>query len=137
MEKQNIRFDAILTGYLASEKQVDIILDFIGNFKDENTLVFIDPVMADDGILYDTYDEKLCEKVKMLTKKANIITPNLTELCILCDADYNETSKENSIEKITEIAYSLLNETTKTVVVTGIKNNDEIINLIVEKTVQA
>ncbi|MBQ4573238.1 MAG: pyridoxamine kinase [Clostridia bacterium] len=132
-KKQNVHFDAILTGYLASEKQVDIILDFIENFKGENTLVFVDPIMADDGVLYDTYDEKLCEKVKVLTKKADIITPNLTELCILCGADYNEISKENNIEKITEIASSLLNKTTKTVIITGVKTGDEICNIIVEK----
>ncbi len=132
-KKQNVHFDAILTGYLASEKQVDIILDFIENFKDENTLVFVDPVMADDGILYDTYDERLCEKVKMLTKKANIITPNLTELCILCGADYNEISKEENYEKIDGLAYSLLSDTTKTVIVTGIKQEDKIVNLFVEK----
>ena len=90
--------------------------------------------MADDGVLYDTYDEQLCNKVKILTKKANVITPNLTELCILCGADFNEISKENDVEKISSLAFSLLNETTKTVVVTGIKNNDEIINLIVDKS---
>jgi len=132
-KKQNVHFDAILTGYLASKKQVDIILDFIEHFKGENTLVFVDPIMADDGVLYDTYDEKLCEKVKMLTKKADVIAPNLTELCILCGADYNEISKENNIEKITEIASSLLNETTKTVIITGVKTGDEICNIIVEK----
>ena len=131
-KKQNVHFDAILTGYLASEKQVDIILDFIENFKDENTIVFVDPVMADDGVLYDTYDEKLCEKVKTLTEKANIITPNLTELCILCGADYNEVVKNP--EYINKLASSLLTETTKTVIVTGIKSSNEISNLIVEKS---
>lgn len=130
-KKQNVQFDAILTGYLASEKQVDIILDFIDRFG-ENSLVFVDPVMADDGVLYDTYDEKLCEKVKMLTTKANIITPNLTELCILCGVDYNKISK--SPEYIGELASSLLSETTKTVIVTGIKSDAEISNLIVEKS---
>lgn len=131
-KRQNVKFDAILTGYLASEKQVDIILDFIDHFGD-NSLIFVDPVMADDGVLYDTYDEKLCDKVKMLTKKANIITPNLTELCILCNADYEEIAKENSIQKIGELASLLLNETTKTVIVTGVKNHNEITNLIIDK----
>ena len=133
-KKQNAHFDAILTGYLASEKQVDVILDFIENFKDENTLVFIDPVMADDGVMYDTYDEKLCEKVKTLTKKANIITPNLTELCILCGADYKRIARENNVAEIGNLASSLLNETTKTVIVTGVKNDSEIINLIADKS---
>ena len=131
-KNQNAQFDAILTGYLGSEKQVNIILDFIEHFG-KNSLVFVDPVMADDGVLYDTYDNALCEKVKTLTKKANIITPNLTELCILCGADYNEISNNNDIQKISNLALSLLNETTKTVVVTGIKNNYEITNLIVQQ----
>ena len=89
--------------------------------------------MADDGVLYDTYNESLCEKVKMLTKKANIITPNLTELCILCGEDYNEISKEENYHKIEHLAQSLLSDTTKTVIVTGIKQQDEIINLFVDK----
>ena len=131
-KKQNVCFDAILTGYLGSEKQVDIILDFIDHFG-KNSLTFVDPVMADDGVLYDTYDEKLCEKVKLLAKKANIITPNLTELCILCDADYNEISKEENYGKIEGLAYSLLSDTTKTVIVTGIKQKGKITNMFVQK----
>lgn len=128
-KKQNVQFNAILTGYLASENQVDIILDFINHFG-KSSLVFVDPVMADDGVLYNTYDEKLCEKVKILTKKANIITPNLTELCILCGEDYNEIIKEKTNDKICKMAKSLLSETTNTVIVTGIKDGDHISNLI-------
>lgn len=130
-KKQNVKFDAILTGYLASEKQVDIILDFIDHFG-KNSLVFVDPVMADDGVLYDTYDEKLCNKVKLLVKKANIITPNLTELCILCGEDYKKINVENNIEEISKLAQSLLSKTTKTVVVTGVKIDNEILNIIAD-----
>ncbi|MBR5247232.1 MAG: pyridoxamine kinase [Clostridia bacterium] len=131
-KKQNIKFDAILTGYLASEKQVALILDFIEHFG-KDSLVFVDPVMADDGVLYDTYNESLCERVKLLTKKANIITPNLTELCILCGTDYNEISKEENYDKIEGLAYSLLSDTTKTVIVTGIKQKGKITNMFVQK----
>ena len=132
-QKMNVSFDAILTGYMADAKQVETISNFIDDFKNQDTLVFIDPVMADDGVLYDTYDNDLCEKVIALTKKANIITPNLTELCILCGADYNEIKEENNLDKIEKIAKSLLNDTLHTVIVTGIKTNDEITNLIVDK----
>ena len=131
-KKQNAEFDAILTGYLGSEKQVDIIIDFIDHFG-KNALVFVDPVMADDGVVYDTYNDVLCEKVKALAKKANIITPNLTELCILCGADYNEISKEENYHKIEALAQSLLSDTTKTVIVTGVKTNDKIFNIIVDE----
>lgn len=131
-KKMNVKFDGILTGYLASEKQVDIILDFIENFG-ENSLIFVDPVMADDGIVYDTYTPKLCERVKKLTEKANIITPNLTELCILCGENYEEISRENDIQKISKIATSLLTDTLKTVIVTGIRKGGEIHNVTVQK----
>ena len=131
-KKQNVHFDAILTGYLGSEKQVDIILDFIDHFG-KNSLVFVDPVMADDGVLYDTYDDALCEKVKALTKKANIITPNLTELCILCGVDYSQIESKNDLEEIGNLASSLLSETTETVIVTGVKKGNDVYNVIVRK----
>ncbi len=131
-KKMNLHFDAILTGYMADSRQAEIIGNFIDEFRTEDTLVFVDPVMADDGVLYDTYDEKLCKKVKKLTEKANIITPNLTELCILCGVDYNEIIKNPAY--IGDLASSLLSETTKTVIVTGLKSDTEISNLIVEKT---
>lgn len=133
----SVKFDGILTGYLASGKQAEIICDFVEEFADSNTLVFVDPVMADDGVLYDTYDSDLCKKVKKLTEKANIIAPNLTELCILCGADYERISRENNIRKIGKIAASLLTDTLKTVIVTGVKNSDEIQNIIVDKNGEA
>ena len=132
--KLGVKFDGILTGYLTSAKQAEFIYDFVEEFADVNTLVFVDPVMADDGVLYDTYDSNLCKKVKKLTEKANIIAPNLTELCILCDADYEKVTHENSIQKTSEIAASLLTDTLKTVIVTGVKIDDEIHNIIVDKS---
>lgn len=133
-KKMGVKIDGILTGYLASEKQVEIISEFIDYFADNNTLVFVDPVMADDGVLYDTYDNELCEKVKKLTEKANIIAPNLTELCILCGADYEKISKENDLDKIAELGTSLLSERLKTVIVTGVRKDDKILNIIVDET---
>lgn len=135
--KMGVKFDGILTGYITSVKQAEIICEFVEEFADGNSLVFVDPVMADDGVLYDTYDKALCEKVKKLTKKANIITPNLTELCIICGVDYEKISRENNVREIAKIAASLLTDTLKTVIVTGVKNSDEIQNIIVDKNGEA
>ena len=51
-QKYNIEFDAIYTGYLGSKEQIDYVIDFIDNFKKDNTLIFVDPAMADKGKLY-------------------------------------------------------------------------------------
>ena len=77
----NINFDCIYSGFLGSEKQIDIVLDFVLDNKD--SLIVIDPVMGDNGILYDTFTENMCNKMKELVSIASIVTPNLTEACIL------------------------------------------------------
>ena len=52
-------FDAISTGFLGSEQQVDIVLDFIRHFKTDRNFVIVDPVMGDYGKLYRTYTKEM------------------------------------------------------------------------------
>ena len=80
-------FDAISTGFLGSEQQVDIVLDFIRHFKTDRNFVIVDPVMGDYGKLYRTYTKEMCDKMKELVHYADIITPNTTEAAILLDRD--------------------------------------------------
>ena len=79
--------------------------------------------MADDGILYDCYDDNSVSQIIALTEKADIITPNLTELCIICDENYNETiklPKEKLLDKIKAMSIEL----EQSVVTTGIHISD-------------
>ncbi len=135
--KLGVRFDGILTGYLASAEQADKLLAFLDEFKTEKTIYVCDPVMADDGRIYDTYDRALCEKIAMLAKRADVITPNLTELCILTGVSYASLTAESGaadyMQKIANVAADLLYGSVHTAVVTGIHMQDEICNLIVTK----
>lgn len=88
-EKMGQQFDGIYTGFVASEAQIDQIFHFIDTFYTSDTFLLVDPVMGDDGIKYDMFTPKLLEKMKALVREADIITPNLTELCLLTDADYD------------------------------------------------
>lgn len=137
-EKLGYRFDGILTGYIASPLQADLIASFIKKFKSENTVLLVDPVMADDGEIYGTYSNELCGKVTEIAKKADIITPNLTELCILTSANYSYiTSKENDSDYLDLIrgeAEKMLSKTLKSVIVTGVRYKGEIYNLVCEKS---
>ncbi len=136
--KMQVHFDGILTGYLASAAQADKILAFLDEFKTETTLYVCDPVMADDGRVYDTYNDALCEKIAMLAKRADVITPNLTELCILTGASFSELTARSASadynEQIAKTAAGLLHGCLHTVVVTGVCVKDEIRNLIVTKS---
>ncbi len=132
-----VRFDGILTGYLASEEQADKILRFLDEFQTADTLYLCDPVMADDGRIYDTYSPQLCRKIGALAQRANVLTPNLTELCILTDADFAalqaQSDSANYAAQIACLAGNLLSDTLHTVVVTGVCVGDEILNISVTK----
>ena len=78
-------FDCITTGFLASAAQVDIIRDFIASQKKEELLVMTDPIMADDGRLYNGVTEETVENMRQLIGVADVIVPNLTEATFLTD----------------------------------------------------
>ena len=76
-------FDCITTGFLASAEQVDIIREFIDSQRKEDLLVMTDPIMADDGKLYNGVTEETVENMRRLIGVADVIVPNLTEATFL------------------------------------------------------
>lgn len=79
------QFDCITTGFLASAAQVDIIRDFIASQRKEGLLVMTDPIMGDDGALYNGVTEETVENMRRLLGVADVIVPNLTEAEFLTD----------------------------------------------------
>jgi len=125
-EKLKLTFDCIYTGFLGSEKQIEIVENFISIFKKDNILL-VDPVMGDNGRIYPTYTDEMCVKMKKLVSGADIVTPNLTEACILSDTKFKE---HFNIDEIEEMAMKIHGLGAKQVVITGIKHNDIIGNYI-------
>ena len=131
-KKLNLEFDAITTGFLGSKEQVDIVIDFIKNFKTDKNFVLVDPVMGDNGKLYVTYTKEMCDKMKELVAYADILTPNLTELCTLLDEDF--PAGQISMDKIEEMCVRLAEMGPEHIVVTGIPfNKKQILNYIYNK----
>ena len=89
-------FRAIYTGFLGSAMQlctVEELIDRFGNVPDESgkkPLILVDPVMGDDGEMYSTYTSELCDGMRMLCHRAHVLTPNLTEACLLTDTSYRD-----------------------------------------------
>lgn len=81
-------FEAIYSGFLGSERQIDVLRAFIARFRRPNTLVLVDPVMGDHGKPYSTYTPALCQRMGVLAEQADIITPNLTEAALLLEEPY-------------------------------------------------
>ncbi len=128
--KMAMTFDGIYSGFLSTASQTDNVLHFLERFQTENTLYLTDPVLGDDGIPYPIYSDALCQGMKTLTRRANVVTPNLTELCLLANADFSKvtgySTQKDFLKKIKEVGHSLLAkaECKQTILVTGIVRYD-------------
>lgn len=146
-KKRNFRPDGIYTGFLAGDAQAEKILKFLDMFREKDTLVLVDPVMGDQGAVYGIYTKSLCEKMRMLAKCANIITPNLTEALLLLEGKAGMEERWAALSKMEESRYLREIEETgrrlierfglMSLVITGIDlmrepGNTEIGNLVVE-----
>ncbi len=89
-KQEQVIFDCVYTGFLASEQQIDVVSQFIDEFSHNKPLVLIDPVMGDDGRLYSVYTVKMQERMRKFIEKADIITPNYTEACFLLGKAYEQ-----------------------------------------------
>lgn len=89
-KKLQIDFECIYTGYLGSVEQIDLCLKYFDEYK--NALHVVDPVMGDHGKPYKMCTQDMQNRMHELVQKADIITPNLTEVSILLGEDYiNDT----------------------------------------------
>ena len=129
-EENGERFDCICAGYFASAEQIGFTLDLINKFC-ANGIVLTDPVMGDDGELYPGYDAKAIAAMKKLVSRADVITPNLTELCLLTGADYSElakaTDEDSSLRDIAALAKQIMPRLG--MIVTGIRSGGDVCSL--------
>lgn len=85
-KREKLTFDGLYTGYLGSPEQAAMIENFIDDFNP--SLVFVDPVMGDNGRLYAGFDNSIVEAMRHLCAKADVIVPNLTEASLMLDRDF-------------------------------------------------
>ena len=107
-KKENISFDGIYTGYLGSFEQLEIVSEIFDEFKKENNFIIVDPVMADNGVLYKGFDQNFANSMANLCKKAEIIVPNLTEASYLLKKpciinDYSEEYIKETLRQLTDL----------------------------------
>lgn len=129
-KKLGLEFEGILTGFLGSVRQIGLVEEFITAFATERTTVIIDPVMGDNGRPYATYTPEMCREMKRLVRYAHILTPNVTEACILTDTPYRESF---SSEELTAMAEKLAAQGPEKVVITGYRRGDKLENYCFER----
>ena len=129
-KKLDLHFNGICSGFLGSKEQIEIVKKFFKEFKTEETQIIVDPVMGDYGKPYPTYTEEMCGEMKKLVEFADILTPNVTEACVLTDTPYKEKWK---IEEIQEMAEKIYAMGPKKIAITGIVQGGFIANFCYEE----
>lgn len=115
-----IDFDCVYTGFLGSKEQIGCCVDFIDSNK--NAFVVVDPVMGDNGKPYKTYTKEMCDAVTLLVKKADMITPNKTEMSILLKQNYDPSPMTTQQAKTNLLRLAELGPSQ--VIVTGVELAD-------------
>lgn len=89
-KRLGIQFDCVYSGFLAGERQAEQVASYIQAWPD--ALAVVDPVMGDDGKAYRTCTPELIGHMSTLVESADLITPNMTEACILLRSDYSDVA---------------------------------------------
>ena len=138
--KMGESFDGIQTGFVTGKEQIEHIFKFLDVFQTNETLLLVDPVMGDDGELYKMYTTALLERMKELVSRANILTPNITECCLLTNSNYEKLysyrDAKSFLQALEAIGQKLQQNTNARVIITGVHmptNEPSIGNLLIDQ----
>lgn len=131
-DELGIDFDAIYTGYLGSFEQLALVESFIDRFGDKAEVV-IDPVMADNGVLYKGFTQEFAFAMAKLCAKADLIIPNLTEASFMLGIPYNPNYDEDYIK---DVLKKLTDLGAKRAALTGIGFKDDEIGVYLYDSVK-
>lgn len=154
-----LSFQGILSGFLASSDAADEVCEFLERFHSKETLYLCDPVLGDNGNCFFTFGERQTAAMRKLAARADILTPNLTEFCLLYQASYEELLRQTagdtealaqellsiyrharSAEAVSATDDRSSKDKAQTVIVTGIPSlnrntgEKEMVNLILNQT---
>lgn len=138
-----LTFDGLYCGFLGNEEQIDIVREFVEMFLPP--LFLLDPVMGDHGRAYSSITETHIQKMKELLPLADIITPNITEACLLTgtpwkDGEWTMQELSGLCERLADICQqeSVTSGEASTgttangasIVITGIRQGDSLVNFL-------
>ncbi len=116
-KKEGVKFDAIYTGYLGTEEEIETVKKIFADFRTDDNMIFVDPAMGDNGKLYPAFDENYARRNATLCSAADVIVPNITEACFMTGTEYKEEYDEDYVRELLQKLAAL---GAKTVALTGV-----------------
>ena len=119
----DLKVNGIYSGYLASPEQGEMLESIFDRLAGSDTLLIVDPVMADCGAYYHSFDDEMCRTFIKLCRRAHIITPNITEAALLTGSSYK--APPHCAEYIDEILDRLLELGPDIAALTGVQTSSD------------
>lgn len=127
-KKMEPHFDGIYTGFMADRKQIGQTEKVLDTFCGKKTFLLVDPIMGDEGRCFGMCTPEFLSAMRELVFRADIITPNLTELCLLTDTDYRlinqMTDEKHMLTIVEQMAKNVMAKGPSEIVVTGVRYRD-------------
>lgn len=123
------KFDAVYSGFLCNPQQAELTRRIMEKLRGEASVVVVDTVLGDHGIRYPIFDDEMCRQVRKLAFDANVITPNLTEACLLAGEPAEAAQDMQTRAELIQLAAYLASQGPGTVVITGIRDENQVANL--------
>ena len=141
-DELGLTFDGLYCGFLGNEEQIDIVREFVEMFRPP--LFLLDPVLGDHGRSYSSITKTHVQKMKELLPLADIITPNITEACLLTgtpwkDGEWTMQELSGLCERLADICQqesvssgeaSVGTVSSASIVITGIRQGDSLVNFL-------
>lgn len=136
-EQLGLTFNGLYCGFLGSVEQIAIAEEMLNHVMLRDSLFLLDPVMGDHGEVYSTITPEHIDKMQTLLKYADILTPNITEACLLTGTPYKESGWTD--QELTHICHKLTAACKPNckIVITGIRNCTSFFNYIWENDSQS
>lgn len=113
-ETLGITCDLAYIGYITGIEQAQVLCAVADRLREKGVPVVLDPILGDNGKKYNSVSESQAQGMKLLCSHADLITPNLTEACLLLDQEYSEEAGADRAKSLSEMGCSVLITSAKT-----------------------
>lgn len=97
-----VGYGFLYIGYITGLAQARLLADEADRARARGIPVLLDPILGDGGHAYASVSAEQAKGFRLLLQHADIVTPNLTEACLLTGVPYEEAARGAAAEALLE-----------------------------------
>lgn len=98
-EALGVSWDCALIGGVTGTEQARALCALAERTRARGAWVLVDPILGDGGKRYASVTEDQTQAMRLLSACADVVTPNLTEACLLTGVPYAEAFSERQAQE--------------------------------------